>query len=227
MKKNKESERIMIYFMLFIEGILTFISPCILPLIPIYLTYFGSMKSQDDSKSTVKEAALFVLGFSIVFIAFSLFLNTIGHFLLIHRTTINIIAGSLLILFGIDVLFENRVTHRLFGGANIQNADKINSFVLGLIFAVSWSPCVGIYLASALAVSMTSSHYLESVMMLVMYSLGLGIPFILSAMLIEESKQLFNQLKKYMRQIQIVSAILLILFGISVATGYIYYLIPV
>ena len=77
MKKIKESERIMIYFMLFIEGILTFISPCILPLIPIYLTYFGSMKSQDDSKSTVKEAALFVLGFSIVFIAFSLFLNTI------------------------------------------------------------------------------------------------------------------------------------------------------
>lgn len=217
----------MIYLMLFIEGILTFLSPCILPLIPIYLSYFGAMESEGADKRAVKEASLFVLGFSLVFILLSLLVNSIGQFLLVYRDVINWIAGGFLILFGIDLLLENRISSRLFNFSKIQYDSNMNSLVLGILFAISWTPCVGVYLSSALALSMTASHYMESVLMLVVYSLGLGIPFILSALLIEESKQVIQRLKPYMRHFQIFSAVLMILFGISVATGYIYYFINV
>lgn len=216
----------MVYLMLFVEGVLTFISPCILPLLPLYLTYFGAESSKEtarqESSNVLKKATLFVLGFTLVFTSLSLFVNSIGRFVLVHQQIIGWIAGGLIILFGIDQIFGNRFSARLVPIQTGTNRSLMNPFVFGVLFAITWTPCVGVYLASALALSLTAQNYGQSVLMLLTYSLGLGIPFILSALLIDESTRIMDFLKPHLSGLQKLSGILLVLFGIALATGYIY-----
>ena len=213
----------MTYLLLFLEGILTFISPCLLPMIPLYLAYFTA---QDESKSTFKEALKFVLGFSVVFIAMSVFVSTIGKFIIINRQTIQVVTGLLLVLLGIDQLLGHRFSQKIFRGMQ-TNRLPLNPFIFGMLFAVSWTPCVGVYLASAMALALNADHQIEAVLRIMTYALGLGIPFILSALFINESKDVLQQIKKHTHLIQTISAILLIGFGLLIATGYIYQVLPV
>lgn len=213
----------MTYLLLFLEGILTFISPCLLPMIPLYLAYFTA---QDESKSTFKEALKFVLGFSVVFIAMSVFVSTIGKFIIINRQTIQVVTGLLLVLLGIDQLLGHRFSQKIFKGMQ-TNRLPLNPFIFGMLFAVSWTPCVGVYLASAMALALSADHQIEAVLRMMTYALGLGIPFILSALFINESKDVLQQIKKHTHLIQTISAILLIGFGLLIATGYIYQILPV
>jgi len=211
------------YLLLFLEGILTFISPCLLPMIPLYLAYFTA---QDESKSTFKEALKFVLGFSVVFIAMSVFVSTIGKFIIINRQTIQVVTGLLLVLLGIDQLLGHRFSQKIFRGMQ-TNRLPLNPSIFGMFFAVSWTPCVGVYLASAMALALNADHQIEAVLRMMTYALGLGIPFILSALFINESKDVLQQIKKHTHLIQTISAILLIGFGLLIATGYIYQILPV
>lgn len=213
----------MTYLFLFLEGILTFISPCLLPMIPLYLAYFTT---QDESKSTLQEAIKFVLGFSFIFVAMSVFVSTIGKFIIINRQTIQILTGILLIILGIDQLLNHRFSQKLFKGMQ-TNRLPLNPFVFGMLFAVSWTPCVGVYLASAMALAFNAEHQIEAVLRMITYALGLGIPFILSALFIHESKDVLQQIKKHSHLIQTVSALLLIGFGVLIATGYLYQILPV
>lgn len=213
----------MTYILLFMEGILTFLSPCLLPMIPLYFAYFTSMS---DSKSILKEALQFVIGFSIVFVAMSVFVTTIGQFVFVNRQIIQIVTGTFMVLLGIDQLLGQRFSKKLFGSANQQASAPMNPFLFGILFAMSWTPCVGVYLASAMALAMNAQHQLESIAMMTTYTLGLAIPFLLSALFIQESKEIINKIKPQMALIQKVSAIILIIFGLLIATGYIFQIIP-
>ena len=210
------------HLLLGVEGVLTFISPCLLPMLPIYIAYLTGQTDKDSDKqktSLLLQAVFFVLGFTIVFILMGIFVTTIGRFVLINRTLIHFIAGSFMILLGIDYLFGNPVMNRLniMPGSSLKQS---NSFVFGMIFSLTWTPCVGTFLASALSYAATSSSYLESVTLLLSFSFGLGIPFILSALLLNEMNHVLTWIKQHYRIIQTVSALFLIVMGISTMFGW-------
>lgn len=210
------------HLLLGVEGVLTFISPCLLPMLPIYIAYLTGQTDKDSDKqktSLLLQAIFFVLGFTIVFILMGIFVTTIGRFVLINRTLIHFIAGSFMILLGIDYLFGNPVMNRLniMPGSSLKQS---NSFVFGMIFSLTWTPCVGTFLASALSYAATSSSYLESVTLLLSFSFGLGIPFILSALLLNEMNHVLTWIKQHYRIIQTVSALFLIFMGISTMFGW-------
>lgn len=210
------------HLLLGVEGVLTFISPCLLPMLPIYIAYLTGQTDKDSDKqktSLLLQAIFFVLGFTLVFILMGIFVTTIGRFVLINRTLIHFIAGSFMILLGIDYLFGNPVMNRLniMPGSSLKQS---NSFVFGMIFSLTWTPCVGTFLASALSYAATSSSYLESVTLLLSFSFGLGIPFILSALLLNEMNHVLTWIKQHYRIIQTVSALFLIVMGISTMFGW-------
>lgn len=210
------------HLLLAVEGVLTFISPCLLPMIPIYLAYLTGQTEENEKpqrKTMLSQALLFVLGFTIVFVAMSLFVTTIGRFVLINRTLIHIIAGSFMILMGIDYLLGNPLMNRfnIMPQTSLRNT---NALVFGMVFSISWTPCVGTFLASALSYAATSTSYLESVTLLLSFSLGLGIPFVLSALLIQEMQVVMTWIKRHYRIIRIASGSLLIVMGLSSMFGW-------
>lgn len=210
------------YLLLGVEGVLTFISPCLLPMLPIYLAYITGSSNNQSEKSKqqlVIQALLFVIGFSLVFVAMGIFVNSIGRFVLINRTVIHWIAGGFMIILGLDYLLENPLLNRMTKLPQIQ-AKQTNALLLGMVFSISWTPCVGTFLASALSYAATSQSYLESIGLLLSYSIGLGIPFILSALLIQELQGALQWIKTHYKQVRIVSGMFLILMGCMTLFGW-------
>ncbi len=212
----------MVYFVLFLEGVLTFISPCILPLMPIYLAYFmgESSAGEKTARKMLRESLLFVAGFSVVFILMGLFVAQIGTFLVAYRQQINIASGLIVLLFGIDMLYHNRMLSKI-RPLQLSNTHRSSSFILGLTFAISWTPCVGTFLASVYGLVVNSGSYAQAGLMLALYCAGLGVPFVLSAVLMGELKVVFDWLKSNQRTIQIVSGVAMIALGILMMTGHI------
>ncbi len=208
------------YFISFLEGIITFISPCLLPMLPIYISYFAG-GGERDTKKTLTGAFGFVLGFTTVFMAMGALAGTIGSFLKQYQTAVNLISGIIVIFFGLN--FLGILKFNLFKGSNhavnTDNMGFLSAFVFGIIFSVGWTPCVGAFLGSALMLASQQGHVLEGMLMLLFYSLGLGIPFIFSAVLIDKLKSTFNWIKQHYDVINKISGGLLILIGIFMATG--------
>lgn len=206
----------MIYLLTFIEGIITFISPCFLPMLPIYISYF-----MGDNKSGIKNALGFVLGFTLVFMSLGAFAGTIGRLLLDYSKQVNILAGIIVIIFGLNYLNILKLKF-----LNIKNKYKINnlnffkSIIFGIIFSISWTPCVGAFLASALTKASISGSTIEGIILLLLYSLGLGIPFIVSTIFIQRLTLAFNLIKKHYNIITKISGAFLIITGIMMMTGY-------
>lgn len=213
------------YLLLALEGVLTFISPCLLPMLPLYLAYLTGQASEEDigesthKTSLVKQAVLFVLGFTVIFVAMGIFVTTIGQFVLVNRTLIHIISGSFMILLGVDYLLGSPLMNRLqlMPSSSVKST---NAFLFGMVFSITWTPCVGTFLAGALSFAATSTSYLESVALLLSFCLGLGLPFILSAMFIDEMKEVFTWVKKHFKTIRILSGSLLIVLGIATIFGW-------
>ena len=207
------------YFMSFFEGIITFISPCLLPMLPIYITYFAGGGERTAGR-TLKGALGFVLGFTLVFVAMGALAGTVGSFLIRYRTLVNILSGLIVIVFGLSFLglFELK----LFKGMHAKTAGKggfLSSLVFGMVFSIGWTPCVGAFLGSALVLASQQGSIVKGTVMLLCYSAGLGIPFILSAVLIDYLKSAFSFIKRHYRVINIVSGSLLIAMGLAMATG--------
>ena len=208
------------YVISFLEGIITFISPCLLPMLPIYLSYFTG-GGERSTRKTLIGAAGFVTGFTLIFVALGALAGTVGGFLRAHQTAVNLISGLVVIFFGLNYLGVFQVT--LFRGSS--RAVKTNAvgffpaLLLGVIFSVGWTPCVGAFLGSALMLASQQGHVLEGIIMLLAYSLGLGIPFLLSAVLIGRLKTAFDWIKANYRIINLVSGSLLVLVGVLMATG--------
>ena len=208
------------YFVAFLEGIITFISPCLLPMLPIYISYFAG--SEEKGKSKVLENAVgFVLGFTVVFTGMGAFAGTIGGFLKGYSTAINIITGAIVIIFGLN--FLGIFKFNLFKGNNFTTQTEhlkfFSAFLFGMIFSIGWTPCVGAFLGSALMMASQQGTAVSGIIMLVLFSLGLGIPFILSAVLIDKLKTAFDFIKKHYRVINIVSGLFLVIIGIAMMTG--------
>lgn len=208
------------YVIAFLEGIITFISPCLLPMLPIYISYFAGGGERSTGK-TLKGALGFVFGFTVVFVALGALAGTVGSFLREYQTAVNVVSGLIVILFGLNFLGVFKLN--LFRGSRYSvNTDHMGFFsalLFGIIFSVGWTPCVGAFLGSALMLASQQAHVIEGMLMLLAYSLGLGIPFILSAVLIDYLKTAFNWIKKNYRVINVVSGGLLVLIGILMATG--------
>lgn len=208
------------YLISFLEGIITFISPCLLPMLPIYVTYFAGGGERSTGK-TLRNAAGFVLGFTLVFTAMGALAGTLGSFLTAHQTALNLLSGLIVILFGLNYLGVLRIN--LFRGTSrsMENRDLgfFSSLLFGVVFSLGWTPCVGAFLGSALLLASQQGHVLQGILMLLAYSLGLGIPFVVSAVLIDQLKSSFNWIKCHYRAINIICGCLLIVIGILMATG--------
>lgn len=208
------------YLILFLEGIITFISPCLLPMLPIYVSYFAGGGQRSLGK-TLKNAAGFVLGFTLAFMAMGALAGTIGSFLKANQTAVNVISGLIVILFGLNYLGVLKLNLFRGGGVRVdpRNLGFFSALVFGLVFSVGWTPCVGPFLASALVLASQQGHVVEGMGMLLTYSLGLGVPFLLSALLIDQLKSAFNWIKAHYTLINRVSGGLLIAIGVLMATG--------
>ena len=208
------------YLISFLEGIITFISPCLLPMLPIYVSYFAGGGERTTVK-TLKNASGFVLGFTAVFVAMGALAGTLGSFLTRYQTWVNIIGGGIVILFGLN--YMGLLKLNLFRGTRGSLASKEMGFfsaaIVGMVFSMGWSPCVGAFLGSALMLASQQGHVLEGMAMLLCYSLGLGIPFLLSAVLIDKLKGAFNWIKAHYDVVTKICGGALVLVGIFMATG--------
>ena len=207
------------YLIAFLEGIITFISPCLLPMLPIYVSYFAG--GEGNRKKALISSAGFVLGFTTVFVALGALAGTLGSLVREYRVIVNIITGSIVIIFGLNFLGVIKIP--IFRGSqkNIVNKDMgfFSAILFGIVFSLGWTPCVGAFLGSALMLASQQGHVLEGMLMLLVYSAGLGIPFIISAALIDRLKSTFNFIKKHYSIINIISGCLLVILGILMATG--------
>ena len=208
------------YLISFLEGIITFISPCLLPMLPIYISYFAG-GGQRSTKVTLKNAFGFVLGFTVVFVAMGALAGTLGSFLIRYQTWVNLICGAVVVLFGLSYMGLLKLNLFRGGTGNLVRGEMnfLSALVFGMIFSVGWTPCVGAFLGSALMLASQQGHVLEGMGMLLSYSMGLGVPFLMSAVLIDRLKGAFNWIKAHYDAVNKVCGALLVLVGILMATG--------
>ena len=208
------------YVISFLEGIVTFISPCLLPMLPIYISYFAGGSERSTGK-TLRCAFGFVLGFTAVFVAMGALAGTVGSFLVRYQTVVNLVLGGIVILFGLNYL--GVLNLNLFKGmsGNVKTADMnfLSAFLFGIVFSVGWTPCVGVFLGSALMLASQQGSALVGTMMLLCYSAGLGVPFLVSAVLIDQLKGAFSFIKRNYAVVNKICGSLLVAVGVLMATG--------
>lgn len=208
------------YFISLLEGIITFVSPCLLPMLPLYLIYFAG--GGTGKGKAVKNASGFIAGFTVVFTALGAFAGYLGGFLVRYSGWVNLITGAIVLLFGLNYLgvfslpFFKGQTSRYH---QPKNLGFFSSVLFGMVFSVGWTPCVGTFLGSALMLAANAQSSLKGILMLFCFSMGLGIPFLISAVLINQLKGVFDFIKRNYELINRISGILLVLLGIAMMTG--------
>jgi cytochrome c-type biogenesis protein len=202
----------------FIAGILSFLSPCVLPLVPIYFFYITGISAKEieerslDSKERIKifiNSLLFILGFALVFVLIgAAAANLIGN--IFANKWINIIAGIVIVIFGLNI--GGFIKFKIFQYEKRLNLQNAGSFLLGVSFAFGWTPCIGPIFGTI--VGMAATEPAKSIIMMIIYSIGLALPFLLMAIFTLWSIKFIQKAKKYMHLIEKFSGILLILVGI-------------
>ena len=218
-------------FTAFFAGLVSFLSPCVLPLVPGYISIISGssleqLKAQEKDASLVRNAlinsVLFIIGFSITFILLGASATWIGQILLARKRLFEEIAGLVLIVFGIhltgfikiNALYKDKRFH------NVQKPrGKIGALVLGLVFAFGWTPCVGPILAGILTIASTKQTVTEGMFLLAVYSAGLGIPFLLTSLGLNQFLAFYGRFKKHFHAVEIVSGALVVAVGILILTG--------
>ncbi len=211
------------YVLTFLEGVIAFISPCLLPMLPIYLVYFTGRQAKGGGRKRALSGALgFVLGFTLLFVGLGALSGLLGGLLVRHRRAVEIAAGAIVMLFGLHYMDVLRLPF-LNAGRTLSADTPAGGFwpsvVFGVIFAVSWTPCVGVFLGSALMLAASQGDSLRGVALLLSFSMGLGIPFVASALLIDRLESSFAWIKRHYTIITRVSGALLIAIGLAMATG--------
>lgn len=208
------------YLISFLEGVITFISPCLLPMLPIYVSYFTGGGERKTSK-TILCAAGFVLGFTMVFIAMGALAGTLGSFLTRYQTWGNLVCGLVIVLFGLNYLgvFRWNIFRGNTGSADPRDMNFFSAMVFGLVFSIGWTPCVGTFLGTALMMASQQGSTLVGMGMLLSYSAGLGVPFLISAVLIDQLKNVFAFVKRHYEMINKICGGFLVLVGALMALG--------
>jgi cytochrome c-type biogenesis protein len=219
-------------------GLISFASPCILPLIPSYVSYitgisYDELVSRESRKKnmniTLFHSLAFVTGFSIIFVLLGATASMAGSVLSQHLDAIRIVGGVLIIIMGIfvmDVVNIPFLQREAKLHLKTRPAGYIGTVVVGMIFGAGWTPCTGPFLGSVLTLAMTSDTLGSGMVLLALYSLGLGIPFILSAIAISAFLSSFSRLKKHFRAIKITSGVILIIMGVLLLMDKMTILIP-
>lgn len=220
------------YFGAFFAGLLSFLSPCVLPLIPSFITYitglsFADLQAEHPTHKvrqlTIIHTLLFIGGFTFVFVLLGASATFVGGFLQEHMATIRKVGGVLIIIFGIHVSGLVPI-HLLLGEKRIslhrKPAGYFGSFLVGLAFAAGWTPCIGPILASILMVAATEETISHGIILLLVYSLGLAIPFFLASLAMHQFLVFFNRFKKYIRLLEIVTGVFLVIVGVMIYGNY-------
>lgn len=210
------------YLIVFLEGIVTFVSPCLLPMLPLYVSYFAGGESNKSNHKVLYNALGFVLGFTIVFVILGAFAGTLGQFILNHGTVFNLVSGLIIVIFGLSFIGLIHLPSIGFMKKSTFQTTALTpakSILFGIVFSISWTPCVSAFLGSALILASQQGSVLKGIFMLLLFSAGLAIPFIASAVLINSLKSTFDFLKRHYKTINYVSGGLLIILGVLMMTG--------
>ncbi len=212
-------------------GLLSFISPCVLPIVPGYLSFISGVSFEEmqneEQRSTVRKriasnAFFFILGFSIVFIALGASATAVGRFLHEQISIIEKVAGVIVIIFGLHMTGIFRIPFLNYEKrfqASGRKLGFLGSFVVGLAFAFGWTPCIGPILAAILTIASQQDTVTKGVILLAAYSLGLGIPFFLAGLSVTAFYSVFNKFKKHLHTVEVVGGVLLIAVGVLIATN--------
>jgi len=219
------------YFAAFLAGLLSFLSPCILPLVPGYISFISGISLEDLNNHNSKKrnnfyrvligALFFIFGFSLVFILLGASATFLGQFLQEYSVWFKRIGGIIIILFGLHMIGIINIPFLNFQKKFQTRSDLsfnlfFTPFLIGFAFAFGWTPCIGPILAAILVYAGTQDTVIKGMFLLSLYSLGLGIPFLLTALAVNQFYQLSVQIKKYFKIIEWVGGLLLILIGIFI-----------
>jgi cytochrome c-type biogenesis protein len=217
----------------FVAGVLSFISPCVLPLVPGYLSFVSGISLEEmrsgtrnvgaSSRRQVFVASIaFVIGFSLVFIGLGASASAVGQYLMEHLSVLGKIAGVFIVLFGLHMMGVLRIDW-LYKEKRIQTArtptGPIGALLVGVAFAFGWTPCIGPILAAILAVAAAQETIGQGVQLLAVYSAGLGIPFLVTSLAINQFFQATARIRRYYHAIEIASGALLVVVGVLIFTN--------
>ena len=219
------------FFTAFLFGLLSFISPCVLPIVPGYLSFISGVSFEEIQNTAdrsrvrfqiILHSLLFIAGFSVVFIALGASATAVGQFLKTQIDILTKIAGIIIIIFGIHMMgiikipflnYEKRFH------AQGKPIGLFGAFIVGIAFAFGWTPCIGPILAAILTIASQQDTVMKGIFLLSSYSLGLGIPFLLTGLSLSVFFNLFNKFKKYLHTVEVVGGVLLVIVGILIMTN--------
>ena len=207
-----------------LAGLLSFLSPCVLPIVPPYLAYMSGITASDlrQGRSALLAASFFVLGLSTVFLLLGFTTSYFGMFFLANSSTFSTIAALIVILFGLHFLGLLRLPF-LYRDIRLtapdQGGSAVGAYVLGLAFAFGWTPCIGPQLGAILSIAAQSGSASRGTLLLAVYAAGLGIPFLLFAAFFDRLTPLMSFLKRHMRVIEKASGLLMLTIGVLMLTG--------
>ena len=216
------------YLATFLEGVITFVSPCLLPMLPLFVAYFAGGSNEQAAGAGAGAAGLaariggFVLGFAVVFVALGATAGALGGLLSSYSAVVNVVCGIVVIVFGLHyagVLECALLDRTLKPDLRVRPTTFGSSLLFGIVFAVGWTPCVGVFLGSALALAAVGSSALRGVTLLLCYSAGLAIPFVISAFAIDRLAGAFDAVKRHYNVVNAVCGWLLVAMGLLMATG--------
>ena len=202
--------------LVFTEGFLAFISPCILPLLPVYIVYLAGTKGEENKKTLILNTLCFILGFTIIFVAMGATASGIGYLLASHKLLVQRISGIIIIVFGLHymgILKIGLLNRDKRFSMNTENLTALSSILFGMAFSLGWTPCIGPLLGAALTLAANKDTIWHGMLLLSVFSAGLGIPFFLSALIMERLKSMFDFVKRHFRAITLISGVLLIVVG--------------
>ena len=210
------------YIITFLEGIVSFISPCMIPMLPIYVSYFAG--NTNKKSSTLLRALFFVLGFTFVFATLGMFAGALGSFFTDYEMQLHVVCGVIIVILGLNFLGVIKIPFVKGLHAEQKVTGIFTSFLFGIIFSMSHIPCIMAFLGSALTLAAHAGTVCKGILLLVVYSLGLGIPFMISALIIDKLSKALDVIKRNHKLIDIISGVLLIVLGILMMTGVLHHL---
>ena len=215
----------------FVAGIISFLSPCVLPLVPGYVSYVAgrsTLASPSGEIAVTRSATLglslcFVLGFTTVFVILGASASALGQLLLSYRFELNIVGGGIVTLFGLFMLGTIRPAWMMREARfhlDLPGGRTVSAYVLGLAFAFGWTPCIGPILGAILTVGAASATLADGIALLTIYSLGLGVPFLLAALFTDTLSARLKAFGRLGRGLRVLAGVIMIAMGVAMMTGY-------